>query len=392
MPTLAELMRRLAPSLAPVSRTERLRATFGALLGVAITGFASAALVGGEAAHLPLLIAPMGASAVLLFAVPSSPLAQPWSLIGGNLVAAIIGVTAAKFVPDVFLAAAVGVSGAIAAMLALRCVHPPSGAVALTAVVGGPAISQLGYEFVFWPVLANSVLLLASAVAYNNLTGRAYPHRAPAISAAPRENEPPQSARLGFSSEDIDAALAEHDELLDVDRGDLEMILRRAEVRALRRRSGELTCGDVMTRDVIGVSPETPLLEALDIVRRHHVKALPVTDGNARVIGILTQTDLLDKVAWGPKGPRLSLTQRLHLRALNGTAPNSVVREVMTSPAKTSTPDAPIADLVRLMTTAGLHHLPVVDRHSQLIGIVTQTDLIAALLLSRTPRPDRAAA
>lgn len=391
MPPLAELMRRLAPSLAPVSRTERLRATFGALLGIAITGFASSALVGGGAANLPLLIAPMGASAVLLFAVPSSPLAQPWSLIGGNIVAAVIGVTAAKFVPDLFLAAALGVSGAIAVMLALRCVHPPSGAVALTAVVGGPAISQLGYEFVLWPVLANSVLLLASAVAYNNLTGRTYPHRSVATSA-PRENEPPESVRLGFSSEDIDAALAEHDVLLDVDRGDLEMILRRAEVRALRRRSGELTCADVMTRDVIGVSPETPLLEALDIVRRHHVKALPVTDDNARVIGILTQTDLLDKVAWGPKGPRLSLTQRMRLTAQNGTAPGSVVREVMTSPAKTATPETPLADLVRLMTSAALHHLPVVDRHSQLIGIVTQTDLIAALLLSRTRRSDQAAA
>ncbi|MFJ5487934.1 HPP family protein [Hansschlegelia beijingensis] len=391
MPPLAELMRRLAPSLAPVSRTERLRATFGALLGIAITGFASSALVGGGAAHLPLLIAPMGASAVLLFAVPSSPLAQPWSLIGGNIVAAVIGVTAARFVPDLFLAAALGVSGAIAVMLALRCVHPPSGAVALTAVVGGPAISQLGYGFVLWPVLANSILLLASAVAYNNLTGRTYPHRSVATSA-PRENEPPESVRLGFSSEDIDAALAEHDVLLDVDRGDLEMILRRAEVRALRRRSGELTCADVMTRDVIGISPETPLLEALDIVRRHHVKALPVTDDNARVIGILTQTDLLDKVAWGPKGPRLSLAHRLRLSALNGTAPGSVVREVMTSPAKTATPETPLADLVRLMTTAGLHHLPVVDRHSQLIGIVTQTDLIAALLLSRTRRSDQAAA
>ncbi len=87
-------------------------------------------------ATLPALVAPMGASAVLLFAVPSSPLAQPWSILGGNIAAALVGVTTALLITDPFLASAVAIGVAIAAMMTLRCLHPPSGAIALTAVLG----------------------------------------------------------------------------------------------------------------------------------------------------------------------------------------------------------------------------------------------------------------
>ncbi|MGC2040724.1 HPP family protein, partial [Paraburkholderia caledonica] len=66
---------------------ERARSCLGALLGIAFTG-GSMYLLLGPGANIPLLVAPMGASAVLLFAVPASPLAQPWSIIGGNLVSA----------------------------------------------------------------------------------------------------------------------------------------------------------------------------------------------------------------------------------------------------------------------------------------------------------------
>ncbi|MEG8058719.1 HPP family protein [Sphingomonas sp. 22L2VL55-3] len=76
---------------------------------------------------LPLLVAPIGASAVLIFAVPASPLAQPWSVVGGNIISALVGVTAARFVPIPYLAAGVAVGGAILVMSLLRCLHPPAG-------------------------------------------------------------------------------------------------------------------------------------------------------------------------------------------------------------------------------------------------------------------------
>lgn len=129
-------LRSLLPARASVSQAERLRSGAGALLGILIAGFASAAVLGATPGAV-WLIAPMGASAVLLFALPASPLAQPWSVLEGNVVAALIGVSCALYIHAPIPAAAAAIFVAIGAMFALHCLHPPSGAVALTAVIGG---------------------------------------------------------------------------------------------------------------------------------------------------------------------------------------------------------------------------------------------------------------
>ncbi|WP_430911641.1 HPP family protein [Methylobacterium sp. sgz302541] len=372
------IWRRFLPEQAPLSPRERVRSALGALIGIVATGLVCTAALGPDAA-LPALIAPMGASAVLLFAVPASPLAQPWSILGGNTVAALIGVTAAAVVSDPAWAAGLAIALTIATMMSLRCVHPPSGAVALTAVLGGPAIRDLGYGFVLWPVGANSLLMLAAALLFNNLTGRPYPH---ARVAAPDRGtaDPAPTTRIGFSSSDLDEALKTFDQLLDVGRGDLEAILRQAQINSYRRRSGQVACADIMSRDVIAVAPGDSLAEALSLLRRHRIKVLPVTDESARVLGIVTQTDLLDKAAWDRSGPRLGLGRRLRLMLQRGQAPHGCVADIMTTSVKTLFPESPIADVVARMAESGLHHLPVVGADGRLVGIVSQTDLVSALL------------
>lgn len=382
-------LRRFIPDLPPIGPQERVRSAIGALIGILVTGLVSRAVL-GDGTALPIMIAPMGASAVLLFAAPASPLAQPWSILGGNLVAALAGVTAAKFVPDPFVACALAIGVAIALMSALKCLHPPSGAVALTAVLGGPAVAHLGYGFVVWPVLANSALLLGCALAFNNSTGRAYPHpRAQGV--APRPTEGPRSAREALASADIEAALKNFGQLLDVERSDLETILRDAQLRAYARRSGLTTCGEIMSRDVIAVSPHAPLKQALELLRRHHVKALPVTDESRRVLGVVTQTDLLDKSDWGPTGPGLGFRRRMRLTLTRMRAPHGAVEDIMTAPAVTARPETPVADIVAAMARAGLHHLPVVDDEGRLIGVVSQTDVVAALLADGAKAQETAA-
>lgn len=218
-------LRAFLPAQRSGDRREIARAGLGAGIGIALTGLISTSLVGGHAA--PLLIAPMGASAVLLFGVPASPLAQPWSIIGGNMVAAVIGVAAAQTFASPTLAAAGAVAGALIAMTLLRCVHPPSGAVALTAVLGGPQVAAMGFGFVAVPVAVNTLVLTLVALAYNNATGRSYPHH-----AHPPAHPQVAAERLQLSDADFDAVLADYGEALDIGREDLAVLFRELAARA----------------------------------------------------------------------------------------------------------------------------------------------------------------
>lgn len=203
---------------------DRILACAGALAGIAGTA-ALLHLFRIDARGVPLILAPMGASAVLLFAVPASPLAQPWPMIGGNVVSAAIGVAVVRLPLDPALAVGLAVGAAILAMSLLRCLHPPGGAAALTAVIGGPAITATGYAFPFVIMAANSALLLGAAWLFHRVSGHSYPHRpAPAITPALLHRD------------DIERALAEQDEAFDIDPGDLERLLQRAEAHAVERR------------------------------------------------------------------------------------------------------------------------------------------------------------
>ncbi|WP_025593449.1 HPP family protein [Agrobacterium tumefaciens] len=375
-------LRRLIPDAAPVSNRERLRAAAGAFVGISLTG-----LLGSLAFRLdptlPAMIAPMGASAVLLFAVPSSPLAQPWSILCGNIVSAFVGVTVALLVPDIFLASALAISLAIAAMMALRCLHPPSGAVALTAVLGGPAVHSLGYGFILWPVAGNSLILLILALVYNNATGRAYPHGLRLGKASHGTADPTPIQKIGFSSADLDEVLKEYDEVLDIDRDVLEMILRKTELRSWRRRALHLDCASVMSHDVVGVAPDDSLRHAHSLMRNHHFKALPVTNDRAEILGIVTQTDFLEKASWRNGRPSIGFLQRLRLILSGTSAPNDTVKDIMTSPVRTVQPETAIEEAIIRFAEEGLHYLPVIDANGKMVGILSQSDVMVAMLADK---------
>jgi CBS domain-containing membrane protein len=151
-----------------MSDYREMRAGIGALVGLMVTGFVSTIAL-GSSSDVPLLVAPMGAAAVLLFAVEKSPLARPWNVIGGNMLSALVGVTVATLVSNAVIASGLACGGAIVVMMLLRCIHPPGGAVAMTAVLGGPSIQSAGYGFVLWPVGINCVLLLLMAILITRL-------------------------------------------------------------------------------------------------------------------------------------------------------------------------------------------------------------------------------
>lgn len=370
----------LLPARASVSQLERLRSGAGALLGILLTGLLSAVLLDAPRTVI-WLMAPMGASAVLLFALPGSPLAQPWSIIVGNVVAALIGVTCAKLIHAPVPAAAAAIFFSIGAMFALHCLHPPSGAIALTAVLGGPEIHAAGYSFVLVPVALNTVLLLLVAVLYNRATGRRYPHTQQAAPQHPHQTaDLPPTSRLGFTTEDLEAVVKDYDQVLDISADDLEALFRRTEMHAFNRRVGETRIGDIMSKDIVVVEFGTELAEAWELMRKHSIQAMPVVNRARLVIGIVTRSDFLyhaDIPDYAGFGARL----RAFLRRTPHTHSDKheVVGQIMSAPAKTAHEHTPIVELVPLMSDLGLHHVPIVDAQKRLVGMVTQTDLVAAL-------------
>lgn len=162
---LFSIRRFLGIELAPVSHLERAVCTLGGIVGIFIMTMFEKDVVGETGAAM--VIASMGSSAVLLYAVPHGALSQPWAVIVGHVSSAVVGVTCAKFVPDVTLAAGLAVGLSIGAMHYLRAIHPPGGATAMTTVVAGQQVHDLGYQFVVTPVLTNSLLMVAIAIAFN---------------------------------------------------------------------------------------------------------------------------------------------------------------------------------------------------------------------------------
>jgi len=213
------------PKLAGASLHDRLIACAGAGLGVLVAALAGLGIQDMFPA-LPFLIAPIGASAVLVFVVPSSPLAQPWPVFGGNVISALVGVTVLHMVPVTFAAIAIAVAASITLMSLLRCLHPPSGAVALTTILGGQAIVDAGYIYPMSIVAANSAALLAAGWLFHRFSGHSYPHRTVPAPALP----------VGLLRADIDQAVQEAHESFDIDLADLEAILLTAERIAEQRR------------------------------------------------------------------------------------------------------------------------------------------------------------
>ncbi|HAT2489981.1 TPA: HPP family protein [Aeromonas hydrophila] len=350
----------------PVSTNTSVKESCYGALG-AFVGLLGTALLcrWGMGLEVHWLIAPMGASAVLLFAAPASPLAQPWSIVVGNGVSALMGVLSASLVADPALAAALAVMLAIAAMFLTRSLHPPGGAVALTAVIGGEGIRQLGVGYVLLPVLLNSLLLLLLALCYNRLLGRRYPNSGQAQPNRHQTADPQPSERVATQAADIDFALEKHGELLDISRQDLQALLQEAQLHALRARVGTVRVQEVMSRDLILIEAPQPAMAAWQLLSHHQVKALPVVDEAGRLTGIITLHDLMiDRALQQPRGA----ADLAELR----------VADLMTRNVSTARRYQPLYDLVGAFSDGGLHHMPVVDGE-QLVGILTQSDMVAAL-------------
>lgn len=367
--SLRRWLRALQPAPLAVDGRERLRVVLGAGLGLLLTGLLSRWIADPEALWL---VAPLGASAVLVFGVAASPLAQPWAVVGGNTLSALVGIACVLTMPWPVLAAAVAVALAIALMFALRCLHPPGGAAALLCVLMGVH----DWRFALFPVLLNSLLLVGAGMLYNQATGRRYPHP----QAAPGPGPEPATEALRFAAVDLDAVLARYNQVLDVPRDDLQSLLQQAELQAYQRRLGELCCADIMSTALKTVEFGTPLQEAWALMRTHRIKALPVIDRAQRVIGIVTLADFMREASLEQhEGLAERLRKLLRPTPTSHSSKPEVVGQIMTRQVRVASAGRPIAELVPLFADTGHHHIPIVGVEARLVGILTQSDVVAAL-------------
>lgn len=346
----------------PIRPGDIARVGLGALIGIPLIGLGARLTVTGQFSGAPLLVAPIGASAVLALAVPASPLAQPRNVIGGNLIGAAVGVCCALLLqPWDAVAAGAAVALAIVAMALLGCLHPPGASVALGAVLAAGASSSppkaWSYPHLLIAIGACSVLTVLTAMAYARLTGRSYPHRAHSATPAPVQHgasDAPPLHRIGFNSEDIDKALGAYGELLDVDREDLDALFREVELQAHRRIHAHIRCDEVMSRDVMTLDLHQSAASALVYLRDHDLRTAPVLDEARRVVGLARRAELQAAGAGNVSA-----------------AVDPVVQRVRESTA--------IEALLPILSSGEAHEAAVVDEAGVLVGIITQTDLLGVL-------------
>ncbi|WP_417775530.1 HPP family protein [Stutzerimonas xanthomarina] len=365
---LLEWCRSFAPTPFSARPVEWLRAATGIGLALLLV-IPLSAWVFGMSVALPLA-APAAASAVLLFVAPSSPFAQPWSVIVGSLLAAAIGI--ALGASPLSMALAAGLAGALAiiCLFGLRCLHPPGAALALVAVVGGPELHVYGFQLLY-PVAFNSLLLVTVALIYNNLSGHPYPKPRLPKGNLHHTQDPLPSERMSFSEDDVERALVDFGEYVDITRDDLAQLIKQTEKHALRRSMGEITAADIMSRDLYWSTPDCTIQRAWQSLREHRLHSLPVLQPDSHeLVGIVTLVDLLKH--FRPASARINFGQLKFLRGVH-------LRTIMSTPVVSVTEDTHMVDLVFMLSDRGLHCLPVVDDQQRLVGMITQTDLIAAL-------------
>ncbi len=389
-----QLVKLFGPHSSTVSINEKLISAAAGLIGIGLIMLVSQYFLGTEGA--PWVVASMGASAVLLFAVPQGPLSQPWSFAAGHLFSAFIGISIAKLVSDPVAASALAVSLAIFVMYLTNSLHPPGGATALTAVVGGSAITDLGYWYMLTPISINVFIMLSWTIIINNLLpNRHYPNGInhllnlfkfrsvqslePSVQQRNLHNKDPLQSPNLIHREDLHQALTEMDVFVDVSEDDLNKIFHLSLMHTHKKKMGNILCRDIMTTPVVTVNYDTEVETVWQLMIEKRVHAFPVVDKAGHVLGIISLTDFLNEINVKPGSSIKSLlTEFITKTTGNTTDKAEYAGHLMSKPAITIDENKHILELFELFYTHNVHHLPVIDRQNKLTGIITPKDLLIA--------------
>ncbi len=353
-----------APALPWPQPTEAFLAMAGGAVGIG----ACALMVWLMHAYggLPLfLMAPLGASAVLVFAVPNSPLAQPWSAILGNTLSAVCGVVALALLP-LETAPVLAVALAFAAMMLGRALHPPGGAVALLIGLSPELLTETGALMIVFNTAVMTSVLVASGLVFHRFSGRKYPFR-----TSLSQSGPPPMRRLGLTEENLSDLLSKFHQSTNLGAVDLARLVAAVEAELIQPPFEGVACADAIALEHLHVAPDASLQEILSKLQQSETSKVAVVNADGHLAGLINQRDLLRVLSKG-------------FGDGSNFAP-PLARDLLHAPVTSFDGTLPLGDALHVMVSRYLDHVPVCQE-GVFEGFLTRSLLLEALVWPATDR------
>jgi CBS-domain-containing membrane protein len=188
-----------------------------------------------------------------------------------------------------------------------------------------------------------------------------------------------------ISDEDLRSALKEMKTYMDITEDDLKKIYALALQHAEQRLSRRIVVRDVMTKNVIKVREDGDINEVTTLLSENRISGLPVVDSQDRVIGMITEADVLAMVGMKKGHTFKDVIRHLLGEPLSGPKRSKRLRDVMTKPAITTSPEADIREIALTLDEKRIKRLPVVDEQGRLIGVISRADIVRAIGKNDTP-------
>ncbi|WP_417806975.1 HPP family protein [Thioclava sp.] len=362
-------IRRFGPSMGRRPGVDILRGAIGAGLAIFFVTFIVSLLPHSRQANI-YLVSSFASTAVLLFVLPNSPLAQPWASMMGMLISAVVPILVLQIIPPPY-ADGLAVAAAIATMMAARALHPPAAGIALLVVLEHEAGIHLGLGFAVFPIATLTAVLIVCAMIYNRVFGISYPTR-------PLANHTAQGAQAHdpvhkLSQRDLSDLLLEFNHSANLAPADLAQLLAAAEYRAAEALLAGTLVRDIMTHNPVTVTPEAPLSEIVRKMTELNVHTLPVVDSLDHYLGVVDQQDALEELF-----KEFDLLRRpFRFRA---APPEAEARSIFHTNIRTVEDDTAVGALLERLARREARVVPVVNEAGLLTGILTRTDIMTLLL------------
>ncbi|MEA5368375.1 HPP family protein [Vibrio parahaemolyticus] len=314
----------------------------------------------------PLLIASIGASITIIFVIPSSPMGKTWPLVGGHLTAALVGIGLTAAFDDLIVLITLTITCTIIIMIVLKCVHPPGVATALVPVLSHT--SQPDVYFILDPVLLNVLPLALSGIVYRRWNAI----RSSKTTQKPSINSKSAHEKSSLYFDELHKVLETRNEWLDIDEQTLDEIFKQTHLLALEHKSPKLTCKHVMTENILALTESDSVYEGLNTLQNNKFSAIPIINSDQEIVGIFSLVDFLLYV----EKRKINSFVGLYLLAKKKTS--KTIGQYMKRNPITMHEEQHVARLIPYLTS-GFHHIPIVNSKSQLVGMVTQSDLIEFL-------------